>query len=113
MGRYKKKQQRFRNTLKDYFSLSNKVRRGLMVLFALMLTEILILIYFYYKPSSAIPHDFSEFEKDVEAFYARAENDSVHHEGVEFNVRLSEGNSYPVEKNIPARSELFSFNPNQ
>lgn len=55
---------------KDLFTFSSRVRKGLTVLFTIMMIEGVILMYLHFVPPAVEKYDFSEFEKEVDAFYA-------------------------------------------
>jgi DNA uptake protein ComE-like DNA-binding protein len=112
MAHVKKKQLNFQNSLKDYFSLSYKVKRGLMVLFVLIAAEIITLVWLHYLPDAAEPVDYTAFKKEIDAFYAASENNQK-------NAVAEKRFKSADEKNISAaghdisKAELFFFNPNQ
>ena len=72
MAHVKKKHLSFQNSLKDYLSLSYKVKRGLMVLFVLIFLEVIILAWLHYRPVTAPAVDFTAFKNEIDAFYAAA-----------------------------------------
>jgi competence protein ComEA len=104
MAHVKKKPAYLQNSLKDYFSLSYKVKRGLMVLFVLMIAEIITLAYLHFLPSTTRDVDFTEFKNEIDKFYTSTGNKQT--------------DSVPVDKviasnkNLKSKAELFLFNPN-
>jgi len=112
MTPYKKKQSPFRDRWKEYFSLSNKVRRGLMVLFGLILAEIAALLYLHYKPTSAARMDVEKFKKEIDAFYSPVNADSASVESAAVAAVNTSGENTKVGQSSRSVSELFSFNPN-
>ncbi len=111
----RKRKPAFRDTWKDYFSFSNRVRRGLIVLFALIVVETATLIYLHYIPSSSAAVDVTKFKKEIDAFYASAAETGNPKSNADSADDPSEKyhSKSPYEKvNRPA-PQLFSFNPNQ
>jgi competence protein ComEA len=110
MAHVKKKQLNFQNSLKDYFSLSYKVKRGLMVLFVLIAAEIITLIWLHYIPDAAEPVDYTTFKKEIDAFYAASEKASEKSDKI-----FKTGDEKIISKSVHdfTKAELFSFNPNQ
>jgi len=110
MAHVKKKPVQFQNSLKDYFSLSYKVKRGLMVLFVLMTAEIITLAWLHYRPDASEVVDFSEFRKEIDAFYASAGTNPV----ISEEEKKFHSADEPVTGHVIAsKGELFPFNPNQ
>jgi competence protein ComEA len=106
----KKRHPGLRPSWKEYFTLSYRVKRGLMVLFSLIFIEIVLLIYLHYTPTSASKIDVEKFRLEVDAFYASKLPDlSVGYDSGAFSPpvisRMRAGNS-------GVKPELFSFNPN-
>ena len=108
MAHVKKKNQHLQTSLKDYFTLSYKVKRGLMVLFVIMIAEIIVLAWLHYVPATAPVVDYSAFKKEIDAFYADAEKKKKSHS--EKNVFRS-ADEKEFKESDPA--ELYHFNPNQ
>jgi competence protein ComEA len=111
MAHVKKKQLNFQNSLKDYFSLSYKVKRGLMVLFVLIAAEIITLVWLHYLPGAAEPVDFTSFRKEIDAFYAASENQKKSVAEKRFNA--ADEKNISDSRNDISKRELFFFNPNQ
>ena len=111
MAHVKKKPLHYQNTLKDYFSLSYKVKRGLMVLFVLIAVEIGTLIWLRYYQADPEPLDFSSFKKEIDAYYAAQEQVKIS-DVKKFQEREGESS---FEKNTARKTEpeLFTFNPNR
>lgn len=112
MSQYQRKRSLFRDSWKEYFTLSGRVRRGLLVLFGLMFIEIVVLLYLHYKPTSAAKPDVDKFKKEIDAFYASPPPDSSGMKG-EMNI-ADRGKSAPEVFTKPKTPpELFHFNPNK
>jgi len=112
MAHVKKKPAHFQNSLKDYLSLSYKVKRGLMVLFVLMAAEIITLAWLRYRPNSSEAVDSSAFRKEIDAFYASAAINPVTSEEKKFQSADKE--TVPATGDFrELKGDLFSFNPNQ
>ncbi len=106
-------QNSFRDTWKDYFSFNNRVRKGLLVLFGLILILILILLYLHYTPDDTAKIDFEKFNKEVANFYTSVKNNSDKREAsnADSSRKKFYSDHYP-EKELKPKPELFSFNPN-
>jgi competence protein ComEA len=91
-----------RDRWKDYFTFSKKLRNALLALFLVMVIEIATLFYLHFTPASSTPTDFSEFQKEIDAFYASQKADSLNAKNNIFDNNNSEIKS----------PELFAFNPN-
>lgn len=104
------KRSAFRDTWKDYLSFSRRERRGIFALSLLIMIQIAVLFYLKYF-SSRTQQDFSQFEKEVDAFYASA---SVADDSLKGLPERSEANSTPnyFKNNSQKNPELFAFNPN-
>lgn len=112
-GKHQKKIRK--DSWKDYFALSHRVKRGLMVLFSLILGEIFILLYLNFTPSSAEITDADKFKKEIDAFYAsHPAQDSA-------DENTGPPTSYPAVSNSSVSKKLtaektpaayFPFNPN-
>jgi competence protein ComEA len=112
MAAHRKKHKNIRSSWKDYFSLNNRVRRGLMVLFSLIFIEIVVLIYLHYLPSSTVNIDMEKFKKEIDAFYSQL--DDTANVISESSYAEEAGFSFSIEnkKEIRGRPEVFWFNPN-
>jgi len=102
----------FRHTWKDYFSFSNRERKGLLVLFSLFGIEAMILFYLHFSPVKNSPVDFSQFEKEVVVFLAASANAQAQE-----NQALPETPGDSIQNTgsgIPSgkKTELFAFDPN-
>jgi competence protein ComEA len=84
---------------KDYFTFPRKMRNALFALCLVMVIEIATLLYLHFTPVSSTPTDFSEFQKEIDSFYASQKTDTINSSAVGENA----------EAVIP---ELSSFNPN-
>jgi competence protein ComEA len=91
-----------RNSWKDYFSFPKKLRKGIYALFIVIVLEIVYILYLHYFPSTAKPADVSQFQKEIDAFYAGRITDSAGNSKINADSATSEKNA----------SELFLFNPN-
>src|SRR5689334_12248737 len=89
----------FRDSWKEYFNFPKKLRNALFALFIVMALEIATLLYLHFSPASSTPTDFSEFQKEIDAFYASHKTDTSN--------QISETTT---SETVP--TELFSFNPN-
>ncbi len=105
------KRSAFRDTWKDYLSFSKRERRGIFALILIIVLQIAVLTGLKYFPSKAPALDFSEFEREVDSFYAAAsaQTDSLN--------KLSEHAEFGESKNLmqnkaEVKPELFAFNPN-
>ena len=109
MAHVKKKPAYFQNSLKDYFSLSYKVKRGLMVLFVLMIAEIITLAYLHYMPGSTEVVDFTDFKNEIDKFYVSAKSKQTN-----TGESVTSESEYKIasEKDPVLKAELFHFNPN-
>jgi competence protein ComEA len=100
---------------KDYFSLNSRVKRGLMVVFGLILAEIVVLLWLDFIPPISANADAEKFRKEIDAFYAEkpAHTPQQNEEGSASNanteISVTEKKYVATAK---AKPELFSFNPN-
>jgi competence protein ComEA len=94
-----RKDSSIRDNWKDYFSFPKKLRNALFALLLVMVLEIATLFYLHFSPSSSTPTNFSEFQKEIDAFYASKKTDTI-------NDHLLQDNSETITP------ELFAFNPN-
>lgn len=68
----------------------------------IILAQISLLIYLKYFPSKELPQDFSQFKKEVNDFYASADNSN------DSEISEAKENERPEKR----KAELFVFNPN-
>jgi len=105
------KRSAFRNTWKDYLSFSKRERRGIFALLLMIIFEIAVLIFLNYFPSTRPPQDFTQFEKEVDSFYAAL---SIPNDSLDGQKEYPETSSDKIFiKSKPEKNpELFAFNPN-
>ena len=104
------KRSAFRDTWKDYLSFSRRERRGIFAISILILSQLAVLYYLKYYPQSNL-QDFSQFEKEVEAFYASASVIVDSSDGFSGNPETNSAKNYFKNK-AQKEPELFAFNPN-
>ncbi|MFI5220332.1 MAG: helix-hairpin-helix domain-containing protein [Bacteroidia bacterium] len=95
--------------IKDYFTFTSRERNSLFILICISLLLIGGLFYFRFeKPST--PIDFSEFEKEIDAFEKRLTGDSIRY-AEERKQKFSRKDSAQSNLTV-SETSLFNFNPN-
>src|SRR5579859_1381616 len=98
----------FGNSWKDYFYLSNRLTRSLLILFILIfIIETSLLIYFYFTPSKTEKQG-GVFKENIDHFFTVDENDSA----ISENNSSTEAKPKSFQAKATQPSELFQFNPN-
>ena len=103
------KRSAFRDSWKDYLSFSKRERRGITALVLIIFSQIIVLVYLAYFPSNESAQDFSQFKKDIDAFYAST---STEDDSLNTNDRQSEQPDKKIPDLTKVKIELFAFNPN-
>ena len=99
----------WRYSWKDYFSFPKRLRKGIYALFIVIILEIGYILYLHYLPSTGKPVDFTQFQKEIDAFYATKKIDSTGVDKTGFaDLEIIGDSSDSLEK----PRELFAFNPN-
>jgi len=97
----------FRSDWKDYFSLSNPLRKGLIVLFSLLMVEVAVLFYLNFVPVKRKSQDVEKFKAEIEKFLASNKQDSLQNSDDSEREETSSGTN-----DSSAKAKLFQFDPN-
>ncbi|MEO5570940.1 MAG: helix-hairpin-helix domain-containing protein [Bacteroidia bacterium] len=100
----------FKNSIKEYLTFTNRERKAILFLISIIVILLGSLAYLKFRPRDNIKIDFSEFEKEIDAFEKQFQQDS--------NPDYVENFEPPSEKKIldeikpSIEISVFDFNPN-
>ena len=92
-----------KNFLREYFTFTNRERRGILVL-SVIIILLFFWLYFYDSFIKTPRVDFTSFEKEVEKYNASTTKDS--------SPEVAANTNYEFETPEKTKPELFKFNPN-
>ncbi len=103
----------WRDFIKDYFSITDKETKGIIIIISIILLVLFLPLLFPYF-NKKVSYNHSEFEKEITQLKT-LKNDSAHRKIYNNNYENEYVNDYslsPGKKSEPIAAEVFYFDPN-
>ncbi len=100
----------FKNSIKEYLTFTNRERKAILLLVSIIGILLGSMAYLKFRPHDTTKIDFSEFEKEIDAFEKQFQEDSTTDSAEEFQPSSEKKFSAEIKPSIEISA--FAFNPN-